>query len=42
MNDSPDLDTAFFDVLERASQKEGDNTGKKSTTERSNHELSDP
>ena len=42
MFDSPDLDTAFYDVLETVNKIEGDNTGKKSTTERSNHELSDP
>ena len=30
MNDSPDLDTAFYDVLETVNQKEGDITGEKS------------
>lgn len=29
MFDSPDLDTAFFDVLEIVNQKEGDNTVEK-------------
>ena len=28
MNDSPDLDTAFYDVLETVNQKEGDSTVK--------------